>query len=130
MQKLLVIDDEESICFSMSEYFSLLGYQVDCAQGREEAELLLASNRYSVVIEDLRLGGMDNTEGLGIIERIHQYHPNTRIVVLTAFGSTDMEAEALSRGAHAFLCKPKPLSNVAQVIFGLMGLIEQQTCSS
>lgn len=124
MQKLLVVDDEESICFSMSEYFSMHGYQVDCAQTREEAESLLGVNGYAVVIEDIRLGGINDTEGLDVIEHIRQYHPKTRIVVLTAFGSSEMEAEARQRGADVFLRKPKPLSDLAQVIFGLIGTAE------
>jgi len=41
MPRLLVVDDEESICFSMSEYFSLQGYKVDTAQELEEAERLI-----------------------------------------------------------------------------------------
>ncbi len=128
MQKLLVVDDEESICFSMSEYFSLHGYQVDCAQTREEAESLLGVKGYSLVIEDIRLGGINDTEGLDVIEYIRQHHPKTRIIVLTAFGSSEMEAEARTRGADVFLRKPKPLSDVAQVIFGLIGTAEYRAC--
>ncbi len=117
---MLIVDDEESICFSMGEYFKLQGYQVDCAQEREEAEALLAKDGYSIVIEDLRLGGINGTEGLEIVEQIRERHPATRIVVLTAYGSSEMEAEARKRGAHAFLRKPKPLSDIAQVVLGLL----------
>ena len=53
--RLLIIDDEESICFSMSEYFSLHGYRVDAAQELDEAEKLIGSREYKVVIQDLRL---------------------------------------------------------------------------
>ncbi|MDQ3257129.1 MAG: response regulator [Acidobacteriota bacterium] len=128
VHKLLVVDDEESICFSMSEYFSMHGYQVDCAQTREEAESLLGGDNYTAVIKDIRLGGMNDTEGLDIIEHIHRHYPNTRIIVLTAFGSSEMEAEARTRGADVFLRKPKPLSDVAQVIFGLIGTAEYRAC--
>ena len=55
MPRLLIIDDEESICFSMSEYFSLHGYRVDAAQELDEAEKLIGSREYKVVIQDLRL---------------------------------------------------------------------------
>ena len=120
MPRILIVDDEESICFSMSEYFSLHGYQVDCARERQEAETLLAQTPYEVVIEDLRLGGTRNTEGLEIVELIRSRHPSTRIVVLTAYGTTEMEAEARKRGADAFLHKPKPLADVAQVVYGLL----------
>ena len=46
MPRLLVVDDEESICFSMSEYFSLQGYKVDTASEVEEAEKLLGATTY------------------------------------------------------------------------------------
>ena len=54
-RKLLVVDDEESICFSMSEYFSQHGFKVDTAREMEEAEGLLKHTEYKVIIQDLRL---------------------------------------------------------------------------
>ncbi len=120
MPRLLVVDDEESICFSMSEYFSLHGYKVDTASDAEEAVRLVESTPYNVIIQDLRLGTTRNPDGLEIIKLAHQRSPETRIIVLTAYGSTEMEDEALRCGANAFLRKPKPLSQVAQVVQGLI----------
>ncbi len=120
MHRMLIVDDEESICFSMSEYFKAQGYEVDSAQDRDEAEALLSKREYSVVIEDLRLGGIYNMEGLDIVEHIKERYPKTFVVVLTAFNSSEIEAEARKRGAHAFMSKPKPLSDVAQVVYGLV----------
>ena len=120
MPRLLVVDDEESICFSMSEYFSLQGYKVDTASEIEEAEKLLGSVNYMVVIQDLRLTMTSNQEGLEMIRMIREINPQTRIVVLTAYGSAEIEDEARRCGADAFLRKPKPLSQVAQVVQGLI----------
>ncbi|HJU92604.1 MAG TPA: response regulator [Pyrinomonadaceae bacterium] len=120
LPRLLVIDDEESICFSMSEYFSLQGYKVDTASEIEEAEKLLGTVNYKVVIQDLRLTMTSNQEGLDMIRMIKQKNPQTRIVVLTAYGSAEIEDEARRCGADAFLRKPKPLSQVAQVVQGLI----------
>ena len=120
MPRLLIVDDEESICFSMSEYFSLHGYKVDTAREMEEAEKLIGTTDYKVVIQDLRLSTTRNPGGLDIIRMIRDQYPQTRIVVLTAYGSAEMEDEALRSGADAFLRKPKPLSQVAQVIQGLL----------
>ena len=50
--RLLIVDDEESICFSMSEYFSLHGFKVDTARETEEAEKLIESTEYRVIIQD------------------------------------------------------------------------------
>ena len=120
MPRLLVVDDEESICFSMSEYFSLHGYRVDTARELEEAEKLIEATEYKVVIQDLRLTTTRNPDGLDIIKMIRSHNPQTRIIVLTAYGSSEMEDEARRCGADAFLRKPKPLSQVAQVVQGLL----------
>ena len=120
MRRLLIVDDEESICFSMSEYFSMHGYDVDTARETEDAEKLLESTEYKVVIQDLRVGKNGNPEGLEMIRTIRAQNPQTRIIVLTAYGSAEMEAEARRSGADAFLRKPKPLSEVAQVVEGLI----------
>jgi DNA-binding NtrC family response regulator len=118
--RLLVVDDEESICFSMSEYFSLQGYKVDTACEVEEAEKLLGATNYKVVIQDLRLTMTNNHDGFAMIRLIREHNPQTRIIVLTAYGSAEIEDEARRCGADAFLRKPKPLSQVAQVVQGLI----------
>ncbi len=130
MPRMLIVDDEESICFSMSEYFGLQGYKVDTARELEEAEQLIESGEYSVVILDLRLGVAHNADGLEIIKLLNERHPETRVVVLTAYGSAEMEDEARHCGADAFLRKPKPLSQVAQVIQGLIESPSKQTVRS
>ena len=94
MPRLLVVDDEESICFSMSEYFSLQGYKVDTACEVEEAEKLLGATNYKVVIQDLRLTMTNNHDGLDMIRLIREHNPQARIVVLTAYGSAEIEDEA------------------------------------
>ncbi len=126
MLRLLVVDGEESICFSMKEYFSLQGYKVDTARELEEAERLVEASDYEVVIQDLRLGPSLKPDGLEMIRFIRNQNPRTKIIVLTAYGSAEMEQEALRSGADAFLRKPKPLSHVAQVIQGLIESPPQQ----
>ena len=120
MVRLLVVDNEETICFSMSEYFSLHGYKVDTARDIEEADKLLRSFEYKVVIQDLRLGSTNNSEGLEMIRTIRKQHPPTRIIVLTAYASAEIEDEARRCGADAFLRKPKPLPEVAQLVQSLI----------
>jgi DNA-binding NtrC family response regulator len=130
MPRMLIVDDEESICFSMSEYFGLHGYEVDTARELEEAEKLIDVNEYAVAILDLRLGVAHNADGLEITKVLHSRQPNARIVVLTAYGSAEMEDDARRCGADAFLRKPKPLSQVAQVIQGLIESPPKQAVKS
>ncbi|HUE83136.1 MAG TPA: response regulator [Pyrinomonadaceae bacterium] len=117
---LLVVDDEESICFSLSDYFSQKGFTVDTAHEIEEAERLIEKTAYEVVIQDLRLGNTVRHEGLEVIRFVHQRNPDTRVVVLTGDGTPEVEDEALLNGADVFLRKPKPLSQIARVVQGLM----------
>ena len=128
--RLLVVDDEESICFSMSEYFSQHGFDVDTARELDEAEGLIKQTNYQVIIQDLRLGVALHPDGIEIIRLIHQRNPETRIVVLTSYGTPEAEAEARRAGADAFLRKPKPLSQVAQVVQGLIESPRTRTASA
>src|SRR6476659_6165563 len=127
---LLVVDDEESICFSMREYFSQHGFKVDTAREMEEAEGLIKATEYKVIIQDLRLGLARHPDGLDIIKLVHKKNPETRIVVLTSYGSAEVEEEARRAGADAFLRKPKPLSQVAQVVQGLIESPRNHTAST
>src|SRR6476660_9972871 len=74
-RNLLVVDDEESICFSMSEYFAQHGFKVDTAREKEEAEGLMKETEYRVIIQDLRLGVQRRSEGLEIIRLVHERNP-------------------------------------------------------
>ena len=130
MPGMLIVDDEGSICFSMSEYFGLHGYRVDTARELDEAEKLIESNNYAVAVLDLRLGVAHNADGLEIIKLLRERQLDTRIVVLTAYGSAEMEDDARRCGADAFLRKPKPLSQVAQVIQGLIESPSKQAVKS
>jgi DNA-binding NtrC family response regulator len=122
MHRILIVDNEEAVGFSMSEYFKMQGYQVDYARDRLEAEDHLAKRAYSVVIEDLWLSNNTNREGLDIVKFVHDRYPSTQIIVLTARGSAEAEKEASKRGASAFLAKPKPLPEIAQVVSGLLNV--------
>lgn len=119
--RLLVVDDEAPILFALKDYFTCFGYEVDGARELEEAKALLVNYPYSLVIADMRLTGIGGTEGLEMIGFVRERFPATRVILLTAYGSSEIEAEALKLGVDAFLHKPKPLSEVAQIVFGLLG---------
>jgi DNA-binding response OmpR family regulator len=118
---ILIVDDEEAILFAMREYFTTLGYHVDCAQELEEAKTLLAQVQYALAILDLRLTGSHGTEGLELVEYARQRYPSTQVIILTAYGSPETKLEALRRGADVFLHKRRSLPEVAQVVFELLG---------
>jgi DNA-binding response OmpR family regulator len=119
--RLLIVDDEESILLALQEYFTSYGFLVDCARELEEAEALLSRIAYALVIADLRLTGVYGIEGLQLIGFVREHSPTTRVILLTAYGTPEIEREARRLGVDAFIYKPKPLPELAQVVHGLLG---------
>lgn len=114
--RLLIVDDEQSILVGMRRYFRSLGYDVDCASEREEAEALLNHVRYACVIADLCLTEAHGTDGLGIVAYARTRHPDTPVVVLTAYGSPATELEARRLGAAQYLSKPQSMGRLAEIV--------------
>lgn len=119
--RLLLVEDDEEILSAMGRFFRTRGFEVDRATEREEAEALLANVRYELVIADLRLSGFGGTEGLEIVGAVKKTCPSTRIILLSAYGSPEVEAEARRRGVDAFLHKPKALGEIARTAFAVLG---------
>ena len=119
-ERILIVDDEELIVKAMRRYFEGLGYLVDSAHELEEAQALLATRSYDLVIADLRLTGIGGVEGLQIVADVHQRCANTRVMLLSAFGTPEIERESYNRGADAFLHKPKAMMEIANVAMNLL----------
>ena len=119
-RRMLAVDDEEPILFALRDFFEQEGYEVDCAQELEEAEALLSHVRYDLLIADLRLTGVHGSEGLELVRFSRERSPWTRIVVLTGFGSAEIENEAVGRGVDVFLQKPQPLASLAAIAADLL----------
>jgi len=117
--RVLVVDDEEAIQLAMKDYLETRGYEVDCAGGLDDAEALVDSVRYQVVIVDLRLSAAEQAGGLRLLRYVRQSSPDTRTVLLTAYGSPEAEAEARRIGVDALLAKSDGLGEVAAVLRGL-----------
>ena len=119
-ERILIVDDEELIVVAMRRYFEGLGYTIDSAHELEEAQALLARRRYDLVICDLRLTGIGGVEGLQIVSDIHQRSADTRVILLSAYGTPEIERESYNRGADAFLHKPKSMMEIANVAVNLL----------
>lgn len=119
--RILVVDDEEAIRDAACEYLSALGYHVDSAEARAEAELLLASCEYELLIADMRLTSEHGREGLELITFFRERCPSARSVLLTAYGTPEVEREARLRGVDVFLEKPVPLAHLAKIAYELVG---------
>ena len=118
--KILLIDDDEAILRSMTEYLRGLGYEVDSAQEMEEAEALLEHIQYKIIVTDLSFGKYRGLEGLELLDHLHKNSPTTRTIVLSGHDSEDVRAEAAGRGNSIFLGKPVSLYRLGDAISKLL----------
>jgi DNA-binding NtrC family response regulator len=109
VSKLLVVDDEESICWGLARLGESLGHEVVAASSAEQALDEAERQQPDVIILDVRLPGMD---GLTAIERFQRDLGSVPIIVITAYGDLGTAVEAVQRGAFDYIAKPFDVQKV------------------
>lgn len=113
MGRILIVDDEPSICWGLRELMTDAGHDVTTAASAEAALTLCQSARFDVIVLDVRLPGMD---GLTAIHHLRRHVGPIPVVVITAFGDLDTAVRAVSEGAFEYLVKPFDLDQAADVL--------------
>lgn len=101
--KILVVDDEESMCKFMEIMLKKEGYFVSTSQDGSTALERVKSEDYDLVIADLMMPEMS---GLELLSRVKSVNPDLDFIVMTAFASVDSAIEALKKGAFDYITKP------------------------
>jgi two-component system, NtrC family, response regulator HydG len=101
--RILVVDDEAGLRDSLRRALSRQGHSVDEASAVDEALRKLDATAFDLLLTDIRL---KDRSGLEIVTFARQKRPDTRIVVMTAFGSVNVAVDAMRVGADDFLEKP------------------------
>ena len=111
----LIVDDESLIRWSLAEMLSSHGYSVVEAGDGKSALALLRDPFYQVevVMLDYRL---PDANGLQLLAAIHGASPRSRVVLMTAYGTPEVFAEALKLGAAAVVNKPIEMGEVAALV--------------
>lgn len=114
---ILVVDDEPVARQSLSDILKLEGYNVASAPNGQAAVEYVRTHPVDLMIVDLRMPGMD---GLEVVQVVNQIAPDTEVILLTAFGSTETAIQALRLRIHDYLLKPaSPAQIIATVKKGL-----------
>ncbi len=100
---IMVVDDEETICEALMAWFIKDGYKVDTALSGAEALVHLEEKDFDIFLVDVKMPGMD---GIELLSRIKEKHPEAVVIMMTAYGSIQTAVEAMKRGAGDYLCKP------------------------
>jgi DNA-binding NtrC family response regulator len=113
MSRILIVDDEASICWAFREFLTDLGHAVDIAATAEEGLEIAAVAPLDAVVLDIRLPGMD---GLTALARFRDQLGDAPIVVITAFGNLETVVRAMEGGAFEYLVKPFDLDQAGAVL--------------
>jgi DNA-binding NtrC family response regulator len=103
--RVLVVDDEKLIRWSVAERLQRDGYEVISAESGEEALELLAATPPDLMLLDVRLPGID---GVQTLQRALSLHPDLAVLMMSAHSTVDIAVDAMKHGAVDFLVKPFP----------------------
>jgi DNA-binding NtrC family response regulator len=112
-ERLLIVEDEETLCESLKRVLSREGYLVDTAFSAETALELLEQGFYDLIITDIILPGITGIELLKIIK---EKFPDQNVIITTAYASLETAVEALRTGAYDYVVKPVMHEEIKQIV--------------
>ena len=110
---ILVVDDEPVARQSLTDILLLEGYTVNSVPNGQAAVEYVRTHPVELIVVDLRMPGMD---GLEVVQVVNQISPETEVILLTAFGSTESAIQALRLRIHDYLLKPAPPAQVVNSV--------------
>jgi DNA-binding NtrC family response regulator len=116
-QRVLVVDDEPLIRWSVAETLSGLGLDVQQAGDAAAALRLMTTEMapFDVIVLDLRLPDMCD---LSLLSTMRQLQPEAAIVLMTAFGTDEVVERAIALGVASVLNKPVELGRLVNAVYG------------
>lgn len=115
-KKILIVDDEPTILLTLSYALRSRDVEVITASRLEPAEEALKRNTFDLVIADIRMSGMLGVEGLELLTYIKRYWPDTKVIIMTAHGSEEVQQDAYERGATYYYQKPVDIRELMRKI--------------
>ncbi len=101
--KILIVDDEKLVRWSLSEDFQKEDYQVDTAEDGKTALARIEAEQYDLILLDIRL---PDANGIEILQTVKQANPNSTVIMMTAYGDIETAVEAMRAGAYDYVTKP------------------------
>ena len=111
--KVLIVDDEKVAMKNLEHVMKKEGYAVTATQSGGNALALLEKQSFDVVLTDLR---MEKVDGMQILKRCRENHPDTEVILITGFATLESAVEAMKHGAFFYIAKPYRLDEVRKVV--------------
>jgi CheY-like chemotaxis protein len=114
-KQVLIVDDEETLTWSLAKSLAhdRETYEVTTVNDGETALSVIDQQPFDVVVLDIRLPGMN---GLDVLMNIKEHKPSTKVIIMTAYGSTDIREKAKARGSLYYIEKPFEIEQMRNLI--------------
>src|SRR5271169_1698817 len=113
MSKILVVDDEQSMRDFLAIMLKKEGHDVVTAENGTSALKAVQSEIFDLVISDVRMSGMD---GIDVLKTTKEISPETIVIMITAFATTESAIEAMKLGAYDYIIKPFKIDELKLII--------------
>ena len=112
-EKILVVDDDEGFRELLVEVLDEGGYRADQAVNVAEARTRTQQRQYDLVLTDLRL---PNGSGMDVLDYAKRKNPESQVIMMTAYATTENAIEAMKRGAYDYIIKPFKVDEVSVIV--------------
>ena len=122
-KRVLVVDDEDDLTWSISKHLAKDKdkYDLICVNSGKKALEVLSQLPVQLVISDIR---MPEISGLDLLVKIKDFYPLTKVIIMTAYGSSEVHEEANARGCFKYIEKPFEINELRKLI--LEGIEEKK----
>src|SRR5512136_661422 len=103
MERILIVDDDQSMRYSLNRMLEGQGLQLSLAKNGPEALERFEQDRPDLVVMDIKMPGQS---GLEVLREIKEKDPRALVILMTAFGTTETAIEAMKYGAFDYILKP------------------------
>jgi DNA-binding response OmpR family regulator len=127
MRKILVVDDDWDLRDNIVEILKNDGFDVNTASNGEEALDILKASEFDLALLDLimpKMGGMD------LLPLIKRQHPNTKVIMITAYSTVDNAVEAMKKGADDYITKPFKIDELSMAVKNNLAEAEFLACKT
>ena len=111
--KILVVDDDRSICKLMGSILEMESYPFRVAMTGEQARLAMEEERFDILVSDIYLG---DDSGLHLLERMKCVNADAEVIIMTAHGSMETAVHAVHNGAFDYISKPFVVDEVLRIL--------------
>lgn len=113
MDRILIVDDDSSMRYSLNRMLEAPGVQITLARSGAEALDLFSRQRPNLVVMDIKMPG---ESGLDVLRKMKEEDPKSLVILMTAFGTTDTAIEAMKYGAFDYILKPFDIPQMKSLV--------------